>query len=487
MKKIISVLLALVMTLALSVTALAAGTNTITVTGAQKDETYKIYKMLDLSVNADKTAYTYTVNEKWAAFFAEGGAGAAYVDINDQGYVTWKTGMDAADKMEAFGKAAAAYATTKNIAVAAAAQTPAEDGKITFSGLDSGYYLITSTNGTLAMVDTTPTKPDATVKEKNPDSTIDKQVQEDSTGNYGDKNDADVGQTVNFKVAITVKKGAKNYVMHDHMTTGLTFNEDSVKIGGLTKGTDYTVVTENLGDGCTFHVVFDQDYLDTITGDTTLTVEYSAVLNGNAVAAKPETNKAKLTWGDESHTEWVPTETYTWKIDVYKYTVVKATEEGAADTEKALANAQFVLYKTVKNVKYYAVVDATSKITGWTTEGVKPEENADESKTYASVFTTPASGKFTITGLDSDTYYLEEIVAPAGYNVLSGPVKVIINDKGEVIYNETVVDTVKVLNQTGTELPSTGGMGTTIFYVLGGVLMAGAFVLLVVRKRMRTE
>ena len=271
------------------------------------------------------------------------------------------------------------------------------------------------------------------------------------------------------------------------MTTGLTFNKDSVKIEGLTKGTDYTVVTENLGDGCTFHVVFAQAYLDTITGDTTLTVEYSAVLNDNAVAAKPETNKAQLTWGDNSHTEWVPTETYTWKIDVYKYTVVKATEGGAADAEKALADAQFVLYKTVNNVKYYAVVDANNKITGWTTEGVKPKENADESKTYASVFTTPASGKFTITGLDSDTYYLEEIVAPAGYNLLKDPITVTVGNNGAVSYGNSSTGEVKVLNNTGTELPSTGGIGTTIFYVLGGVLMAGAFVLLVVRKRMRTE
>ena len=191
MKKFVSVLLALAMTLALSVSALAAGTNTITVTGAQKDETYNIYKMLDLSVNEDKTAYTYTVNTAWKVFFTTG-AGKDYVDINDQGYVTWKTGMDAADKMEAFGKAAAAYAVDNKLQPVGTIKAPADDS-IKFENLESGYYLITSTNGTLAMVDTTPTNPDATVNEKNPDSTIDKQVQEDSTGNYGDKNDADRG------------------------------------------------------------------------------------------------------------------------------------------------------------------------------------------------------------------------------------------------------------------------------------------------------
>ena len=485
MKKFVSVLLALAMTLALSVSALAAGTNTITVTGAQEGETYNIYKMLDLSVNLEKGAYTYTVNENWTDFFTAPGAGAAYVTITD-GYVAWNAEKDNAADKEAFGKAAATYAAEKKITPAADAQTPDENKDITFTGLDSGYYLITSTNGTLAMTVTTPKNPNATINEKNPDSTIDKQVQEDSTGKYGDKNDADIGQTVNFQVTINVKKGAKNYVMHDEMTEGLTFNANSVKVfngANEVAGENYTVKTTDRKDStCTFEIEFKQTYLDTITADTTLTVEYSATLNENAKVGEAETNKAKLTWGDNSHTEWMPTETYTWKIDVYKYTVVKATEEGKENTEKGLANAQFVLYKMVNGVKNYAIVDANNKITGWTTNAYNSAEAVK-----ASVIITPDDGTFTITGLDSDTYYLEEIVAPAGYNVLSGPVKVIINDKGEVIYNETVVDTVKVLNQSGTELPSTGGMGTTIFYVLGGVLMAGAFVLLVVRKRMRTE
>lgn len=93
MKKLASLLLALVMTLALSVSALAAGSNTITVKNAQANETYKIYKMLDLSVNDDKTAYTYTVNADWKDFFTGEGAGAAYVTITN-GYVTWKANGD---------------------------------------------------------------------------------------------------------------------------------------------------------------------------------------------------------------------------------------------------------------------------------------------------------------------------------------------------------------------------------------------------------
>ena len=109
-KKLAGILLALVMLLTLSATALAAGGNTITVKNAVKDQTYKLYKMLDLSVNDDLTAYSYTVNAAWADFFRadddETGAGLSYVTIDDQGYVSWKDGADVA----AFAKDAEAFA-----------------------------------------------------------------------------------------------------------------------------------------------------------------------------------------------------------------------------------------------------------------------------------------------------------------------------------------------------------------------------------------
>ena len=104
-KRIATVLLALVMVLSLSVCAFAAGTNSITVNGAQGGETYKIYKMLDLKVDLDKNAYSYTVNDAWKAFFTGEGAGAAYVTI-DSGYVTWKAGKNSAADMAAFATAA---------------------------------------------------------------------------------------------------------------------------------------------------------------------------------------------------------------------------------------------------------------------------------------------------------------------------------------------------------------------------------------------
>ena len=456
-KRIASVLLALVMALSLITTAFAEGSNSITVNNAQAGETYKIYKMLDLSVNDDKTAYTYTVNENWKAFF-ETGDGAAYVDIDAQGYVTWKDGKDTAADMEAFGKAAAAFAAANNCPTAANAITPDADGSIKFENLESGYYLITSTNGTLAMTDTTPTNPDATVNEKNPDSSLDKTVQEDSTGAWDKENSAQIGDTVNFQVEITVKHGAKNYVMHDKMEGGLTFNADSVSINGLTKDVDYTVVTEGLTDGCAFEIRFNQSYLDKITSDTKLIVTYSAVLNENADLTNGEKNDAQLTWGDKSHTDWSETVTKTYKFSVLKY--------AQSDSEKnPLAGATFQLKDANGNVvKLVKISDTEYRVA-----------NGDEAGAVES-FTTVAADKITITGVDLDKYTLVEISAPAGYNLLKDPVEVTVNANNALV--------VEVANSTGAELPSTGGIGTTIFYVVGGLLVVAAGVLLVTRKRM---
>ena len=456
-KKFASLLLALVMVFALGTTAFAAGTNSITVEGAQEGETYKLYKMLDLIVNEANTAYSYTVNTEWNDFFTTG-AGKDYVDIDTQGYVTWKEGKDTASDMETFAKAAAAFASAKGLTSVVDAITPTVDGAITFTNLDSGYYLITSTNGTLAMVDTTPKKPAATVNEKNPDHTLDKQVQEDSDSSWGKANSAQIGDTVNFKTTITVKKGAKNLIMHDKMEDGLSFNADSVAIAGLTKGTDYTVVTTGLTDGCTFEICFEQSYLDTIAADTTLTVTYNAVLNEKADITNGEKNDAKITWGDASNTEWSETVTKTYQFDILKY--------AANDIEKnPLAGATFQLKDANDNVvKLVKVSDTEYRVANGNEAGAVDE------------FTTVASGKIVIKGVDLDKYTLVETAAPAGYNKLKDPV--------EVTVPETNALTVEVPNASGTELPSTGGMGTTIFYVLGSILVIGAAVLLVTKKRM---
>ena len=235
-KKFASLLLALVMVFALGTTAFAAGTNSITVKNAVKDQEYKLYKMLDLVVDTDLTAYSYTVNSAWADFFKDAGEttpagkGLSYVNIDAQGYVTWKDGADVA----AFAKDAEAFAKQLTaLETHTATVDEANAGQFTFEGLEAGYYLVTSTLGTKAIVGTTPGNPNPKIQEKNAAPENVKTVEEDSTSKYGEKNDADIGQTVNFKSTITAQTGAENYVFHDTMSAGLTLDKASIKVNNV--------------------------------------------------------------------------------------------------------------------------------------------------------------------------------------------------------------------------------------------------------------
>lgn len=474
MKRVTSSLLALVLLLALAGTAVAEDKGSITIDNAIVGKTYTIYRIFNLnSHNTDYSAINYTVSEKWTAFFAEGAPGRAYVDIDKTyGYVVWKTGASPAN----FAAAAIEYAADKGIAHDG--QAVAAPGTVKFDDLALGYYLVKSDLGALCSLDTT--MPNVTIKEKNSESTVDKQVQEDSTGDYGDHNDADIGQTVNFRTTINVVDGdPKNYVLHDTMSAGLTFDPASVAVTigerTLAKDTDYTLVANGLTDGCTFEVMFKDGVLKP---NDVVEVAYSAEVNEYAViGGTGNDNKTHLTYSDTpKSTGERLTKTYVWQFDVFKY----AMRDGK---EIPLAGAQFVLYKTVNDEKFYAQA-ANGKITGWT----------DDQK-YATVFETPDNGKFVIAGLDADTYYLEETKAPDGYNRLKEPVNVVITANiasgktvtATITYNETATGTVRIENQTGVELPSTGGIGTTVFYVIGGLLMGVAVVLLVTRKKMSTS
>ena len=289
---------------------------------------------------------------------------------------------------------------------------------------------------------------------------------------------------MNFKSTITAQPGAENYVFHDKMSEGLTYKGDA-KIytdEAMTQelATAYYMVNANPTDSDTFDITFTQDYLNTITAATKLYVKYSATLNENAkVGLEGNPNASKLSYGEinqgtgkpGSTTPLSETNTYTWDVDVFKYTM-------NGETEKALAGATFTLSKNAGGSNPIALVSEGNN--------VYRVAKTNETVTVTEI-TTDATGKFTIKGLDADTYYLTETAAPAGYNKLAAPVTIVIGENGVV--NGTTeaprgVDEVKVLNQSGTELPSTGGIGTTIFYIVGGVLVVGAVVLLVTKKRM---
>lgn len=469
-KKLASLLLAVIMIISLATTAFAADEegettetpaqttiNSITIESAVSGETYKLYKLFDLSVDLTKGeagAFTYTVNSNWTDFFAEDGAGRSYVIFDGQGYVT------AISDAKELAKAAAVAAENKTELDSKTADTTS----VAFENLENGYYLITSTLGTFAMTETTPSKTEVKISEKNPQDTIVKTVKEDSTGDYGASNDAQIGDTVEFKSTITLHPGTRNVAVHDTMDTGLTLNSDSIAIDGLTEGVEYTPVT-NITDGCTFEIIFTDSYLNGLTAETTLTLTYTAVLNKNAVAETEENgisivdqkNVTKITFGDaQSVTRETTTTTH--KFSVHKY----------ADGFDYLADAVFSLKKAGVVVKL-VLLDANNYRVA----------NGDEDGAVET-FTTVDTGDIVIWGVDADgDYTLEEINAPAGYNKLSEGVTVDVAAE-----NNTKID---VENKAGTELPSTGGVGTTLFYIFGGLLVVAAVVLLVTKKRMTAE
>ena len=470
-KKLAGLMLALVMVLAMALPAFAEGeTGSITINDAVVGQIYTVYQILDLeSYNASANAYAYKATTAWNTFINSDAIKGTYVEVDAQGYVTWKSGADAA----AFAKAAQKYA--KDNSIANQGSVTATTTTVSFTGLDLGYYLVDTTLGTLCSLNTT--NPNATIEEKNEVPTNVKTVEEDSTGNYGEKNDADIGQTVNFKSTITAQAGAENYVFHDEMSTGLTYTGvTGITLNGTTVDASNYTVTAPAADGDTFDVTFTQTFCDTLKANDQIVISYTATLNENAViAGEGNPNTSKVSYGDSTNTKYTPdsqTKTYTWDVDVFKYTM-------SNNTETALAGATFTLSKNSNGSNPIALVSEGNNVYRVAKTG--------ETGTVTEI-TTDATGKFTIKGLDADTYYLTETAAPAGYNKLAGPVTIVIGENGVV--NGTTeapqgVDEVKVLNQSGTELPSTGGIGTTIFYAVGGALAVGAAILLVVKKRMK--
>lgn len=480
-KKVIAVVLSLIMILTTgSVISFATQEGnltggSITINDAVPDQIYKAYQILYIeSYNKDAGAYAYKANSAWETWLR---AQSSYVSFDAQGYVTWVEDADAA----AFAKLAQVEAA-KMTADAAGTAPAAEEGEtystVMLSSLKLGYYLVDTTLGTLCSLNTT--KPDVVIEEKNEVPVNVKTVEEDSTSNYGEKNDADIGQTVNFKSTITAQAGAENYVFHDTMSAGLTYTGvTGVTLNGTAvDASNYTVVTEGLTDGCTFEVRFTQAFCDTLKANDQIVISYTATLNENAVVAgEGNPNTSKLSYGDSSNTKYTPdsqTKTYTWDVDVFKYTM-----DGG--NEKALADATFTLSKNTDGSNPIALVSEGNNVYRVAKTG--------ETGTVTEI-TTDSTGKFTVKGLDADTYYLTETKAPAGYNKLAGPVTIVIGANGVV--NGTTeapqgVDEVKVLNNTGAELPSTGGIGTTLFYIFGAILVVGAGVVFVTRRRMHSD
>ena len=466
-KKFVSLVLAAVMVMAMTVTAFAedATTGKITISSPTEGEIYTIYKIFDVSYSTDKTAYSYTISttSEWKAVVqgyakeADSGLSLTETAVGDQYVVT-------IDKTK-FSAAKFAKELKTNVAQKSGTSKTAQKNKdLEFTGLPLGYYLVDTKSG--ALCNLTTTNNEVTIHDKNDVPFLKEE----------DKENVELGEIVTYtitgKVPNTTGFSGYIYKISDTMSEGLTFNPNSieVKVGTrtLTKGTEYTCNTETTG----FEIIIPVMDLQSNVGET-ITVTYTAKVNENAVA-KISKNEAKLTYSNnpinskETNTINQEQKVYNAKINIVKYD--SSPDQSPEESTKKLGGAKFIL-RNSKN-EYYKY-NTTKDVIEWVDKA-----DADE-------FETTMDGKASINGLKDGSYKLYEIEAPKGYNPLKDPVNITINgkDSSGTIHVDNLTVSLNIGNSKGALLPSTGGIGTTIFYVLGGILVLGAAVVLVVRRR----
>ena len=438
-------------------------------------------------------------------------------------------------EMKAFADIAGQHLTKTTSGTASAYN---EDSKsYTISGLAAGYYLVKdkddSVPGTDAYTDfILKVVQNTTVTPKSDVPTVEKKVQEDDKYNqdggygngYNDVADWNIGDAVPFKLIGTLPTNFADYdiyqyIFHDTLSDGLDLNEGSIKVyyASDKAGTDKTEIplgkyeveapgTEGT-DQCSFEVAFaDLTSVEGVTANKYIIVEYTATLNKDAEIGLPgNPNKVYLEFsnnpnsGGEGDTGKTPED----KVIVFTYEL-DATKVDGEHTDTKLKDAEFKLYD--ENGKY-VIVDADGKVTGWA-----------DNEAGGSTLKSDENGLFKVIGLDDGTYWLKETKAPDGYNLITDPIKIeikatTVNDQDwtamegpsdaltaleiKVTVGSTttsgngdtesgIVET-DIKNNKGATLPETGGMGTTIFYVLGAILVLGAGGLLIARRRTDSE
>ena len=477
-RKLTSLLLALVMVFALAVTVAAegttgtTGTGRITVVNPIEGQNYTAYKIFNVVYDeATPKHYSYTIEggSDWYTTVSDYATDPAHglkltkVEGTDTYVVTTTSDFSPAAFADAL-KAAVRGKIGKTLKIVG--------GKATATGLDLGYYFVTSTNG--ALCNLTTTDPEVTIRDKN-DMPFEKKV------NNADVANVDVGKDVTFTITGKVPDhtGFTTYIYEiaDTMSPGLTFNRNSlaVKVGTADVTADASKCTITY-DPTTAPNTFKVSIIDVkncTVGDP-IEVTYTATVNKDAIAVVSE-NKAELTYSNnptdsESKTTMPPeiVKVYTSKIVIDKYETDNKNNK--------LPGAIFVLYKKAPtdadpNAIQYYKQDDTTKAVSWV-----------DTIAEATTVKTDENGAASFDGLANGTYHLVETKAPAGYNQMTEAKEVIV--AGSDTNPATLSVTAEVANNTGTVLPSTGGMGTTIFYVLGFVLVVGAGVLLVTKKRM---
>lgn len=491
--RLIAILLAAAMIMGMSLTAMAeekaedkaaaaevTGTITITPpanTPATASNAYKIYKVFDASGDGSgkdgKISYRLVEGKTEApkGFAVDKAGNVSYEGTSKDGTLTpedieaikaYVTKSDLVDTVEAEGSAAVRSKALKN-----------------------GYYYITTTTGTVVTIDST--NPDVTVEDKNSVPEVSKKITGASSVDIdGKKALAQIGTEVSFEAEIIVGKGAVNYVFHDKMSKGLSYNKDvEVLLDEEAVSTqNYRIDDpEDALDDDTLTISFKNEYISTLEAGTKLVISYSATVTEAALTQDPAKNTAHVSYGDKNGSNNTPvseTETYN-----AKFTITKQDGE-----EKPLAGAGFV----IKNAdgKYYRFNEAAEAAEAQGTEGgegyVPAREAAEASVSWvedikdATEYVSDSEGVVpAFTGLANGTYTVIENTVPEGYNKAEDSTFTI---EEHDYTDENLNQKATVINKAGIILPHTGGIGTTIFNIIGTILVIGAGVMLVARRRM---
>ena len=506
MKKFMALLAALTLALTMAVPAFAETTTpkTYTITINNGTGTYAAYQIFKGDLH-EKTLS----NIEWGDNVTADGQKALGKAADKAKELTGET------EAKAFAVEVANYLT--GTAGTVTVDDSSGTGEIT--GLTAGYYLIKNTNVGAGEVFTDyilQVVKDVEVNPKSGKPTLDKQIRHNDNGEWGVVGDNQIGDTVEFRTITTVPNVSGytqyTYVIHDEMSAGLTSNvhgndDVTIKVNDTTElDKKYYTVTVDPENANKFTVTV--DVLKAITDGkmakgNELYTYYSGVLNKDAMVydAGKQDNKAYLVYSNNPHNDTTTNETPA-KV-VYDWTFKMEVNKVDGENNAPLTDAKFVLSKNGNCA--LGAIDADGNPDN-KTDLIKLIDNKDGSYTVApadytgSVVYVMTAGNITIKGLDDATkYYLYETKAPAGYNRLTNAVRFEItatydavgahwNSVTAMVNNDKQPSvSVNVRNNKGSILPSTGGIGTTIFYVIGGGLMAVAAVLLVTKKRMNNK
>ena len=506
MKKIMALMLAAIMMMAMSVTTFAAGTTcslTVNAKGEQdlKGQIINLYKLFDVteSKSGETTNYAYTVNDTYKATLASVLNIAETSKDEDFAAAVTKLGADNSAGVQKFANDFTAKALTNNLSATTTSNKIADSKTtFTFTGLDAGYYLVYVTGGkeiqsSLVTVDSET-------------STVNLKTEAPSITKAADKETVSIGQVVKYTVTGSIPDTTGydqyQYIIHDELSKGLDFVNDA---NGTALGADATTVnvTVAFGEGVT-----DADTAPTTAKlDTTnnrkmsldlsewvrankinkgkeFTVTYYAKVNKDAVVT--EKNSAQLEYGNKpgETTTTTPSEakTPTYPLDILK------TKKGSGEK---LAGAKFRLYSSEADAKANdesKAIKVSPVVAG--AAGNYVVDPASSTTEFESVKAIDGkSYNLHINGLEAKDYWLVETQAPEGFNKLTDPIKVTITKDGDTNWTVKKNDAaeedkiIDIENSTGSLLPSTGGMGTIIFAVIAAILVLGVAVSFIRDKR----